>query len=76
MRKSFRLPAFLVMVTLALGLGGCASLSLFSSPEKHTHYHGGAELKERVDCLEKKVEHLESGQTIVSHSESGTIKKF
>lgn len=42
---------------VSLGLGGCGSLSLFSS--RHVHYHGSDQVDKKVDALEKRVEALE-----------------
>jgi hypothetical protein len=57
MRKWIGIIGCVVLCGAATLSSGCMGLSLFSS--EHTHYHGGAELREKVDCVEKRMDALE-----------------
>ena len=57
---------------LGLLSSGCMGLSLFSND--HKHFHGGEELRQRVECLERRVDQLE-GKSSSSTSSTVTVQE-
>jgi hypothetical protein len=56
MSKWLRMMGLVVLCGVASLSSGCMGLKLFSSD--HTHYHGGAELREKVEGIEKRLDAL------------------
>jgi hypothetical protein len=57
MRKWIGIIGCVVLCGAATLSSGCMSFSLFSS--EHTHHHAGAELQEKVDSVEKRLDAFE-----------------
>lgn len=55
MNKLFRIVGVAVC-SAAMLCSGC-SISLFSG--EHIHYHGGAEIREKVEDMEKRIDTIE-----------------
>jgi hypothetical protein len=67
MSKWFGIIGCVALCGAAALSSGCMGFSLFSSD--HTHYHGGAELQEKVARIEKRLDALE-GKTPVTAPEA------
>ena len=59
MDKLFRMTILAVICGAATLSSGCMGLSLFSSDHTHTHYHDGAELRDKVENNEDRLDRLE-----------------
>jgi hypothetical protein len=59
MSKCVRIVGLGVICAALMFCSGCMGLSMFTS--SHTHYHGGAEMQERVEELEARLDAAEQG---------------
>ena len=57
MSRWMRMVGIVVLCGMAALSSGCMGLSLFTS--NHKHYHGGAELREKVKNLEARLDAAE-----------------
>ena len=64
MSKWSRVIGLAGLLGVAMLSAGCMALSLFSSD--HTHYHEGAELRERVNAMEKRLDAIQGRTTVVA----------
>jgi len=67
MGNLFRMVGLAALCGMATLSAGCMGLSLFSSD--HTHYHGGAELRDKVENIETRLDALKNTTPVTKKSE-------
>ena len=73
MNRLGRMIGVVVLCGTTLLVSGCANLSLFSS--EHTHYHDGAELRNKVESIERRLDTMKDEKEKESPRHRPTTKR-